>query len=143
LSYGRAAIVPLQNPASFPGAAPVYRAQVTVSSLTKLGAAPLGPGSTYAVRFRITNLGGGDISQAITLNPPQLDSTSTARSGSFSGSFFGGGSSPCGQAGLPPRRLTRGKSWTTCEPIGAAGRVTGVTWTGSVAAYINAPITWR
>jgi hypothetical protein len=146
LAVGQTATMPYQSPDSVSNAAPPFRAQVTVMSITKASLsdfkgvqldATQKAGTPYYVRFKITNVGNGDLG-----NPggaiSGVDNTGQdASSVTFLGSF-----PPC-DSKVPPKPFTHGKTWSACSVYLVPGGINAVRYNGFVTSYIESPVTWK
>jgi hypothetical protein len=146
LAVGQTATVPYKSPDSVSNAPPPYRLQVTVVSITKASFSDFKgiqldatekAGTPYYLRFKMTNVGSGDLG-----NPggaiSGVDNTGQdASSVTFLGSF-----PPCDYK-VPPKPFTHNKTWSTCSVYLAPGGITSVHYNGFVPSYIESPVTWR
>ena len=146
LAIGQSATVPYQSPDSVSNAPPPYKVKVTVTSLTKASFsdfkgiqldASQKAGTPYYLKFKMTNVGDGDLG-----NPggaiSGVDNTGQdATSVTFLGSF-----PPCDD-GPPPKPFTRNKTWSTCYVYLIPGGITSVHYNGFVQSYIESPVTWK
>lgn len=146
LAVGQTATVPFKSPDSLPNAAPKYKVQVTIVSITKASFSDFKgiqldatekAGTPYYLRFKITNVGNGDLG-----NPggaiAGVDNTGQdASSVTFLGSF-----PPCDDK-LLPKPFTRTKTWSTCYVYLVPGGITAAHYNGFVQSYIESPVTWK
>jgi hypothetical protein len=146
LAVGQTATLPYQSPDSVSNAPPPYRAQVTVISITKASISDFNgvqldatqkAGTPYYVRFKITNVGNGDLG-----NPggaiSGVDNTGQdASSVTFLGSF-----PPCDYK-VPPKPFTHNKTWSVCSVYLVPGGINAVRYNGFVTSYIESPVTWK
>jgi hypothetical protein len=149
LTIGQPALVPFQLQNSVPailrsitGVTKRYELRVTVLSVTRAPPAALrglpsdrGLGRMYYVRFKITNVGGGDPGDNVLYASPTLKSTAPVGA-------FGvlGRPEPC-EGTLAPKHFPPGKTWRSCASLSTSGAVTGAEYTGS-AGYVASPISW-
>jgi hypothetical protein len=146
LAIGQTATVPYKSPDSVSNGPPPYRVQVTVMSITKASLSDFKgiqldatekAGTPYYLRFKMTNIGSGDLG-----NPggaiSGVDNTGQdASSVTFLGSF-----PPCDYK-VPPKPFTHNKTWSTCSVYLVPGGITSVHYNGFVTSYIESPVTWR
>jgi hypothetical protein len=147
LKIGQTAIVPFQSPAQTSNAAPPYKLQVTVESITKASISDFKgiqldatekAGTPYYLRFKVTNIGTGDIGTNAEAAVSGLDNTGQeAESVTFIGTF-----PPCNDADAP-KPFTHGKTWSTCQVYLVPGGITGATYSGFVESYISSPVKWK
>jgi hypothetical protein len=147
LAVGETATVPFQNPDSLSQAAPPYKLRVTVVSITK---APFSDfngikldasekaGTPYYLRFKITNVGQGDLASMTGGAISGVDNTGQdASSVIFFGDF-----PPCENTAAP-KPFTHGKTWSTCYVYLVPGGITAAHYNGFVQSYIESPVTWK
>jgi hypothetical protein len=147
LAVGQTATVPFQSPNVVSNAAPPYKVQVTVASITKASFADFKgiqldasekAGTPYYVKFKITNVGNGDLGTNAEGAISGIDNTGQdATSVTFIGSF-----PPCDDT-TPPKPFTHGKTWSTCQVYLVPGGITGADYSGFVQTYIESPVTWK
>jgi hypothetical protein len=146
LAIGQTATVPFQKPGSSTNAPP-YRIQVTIESITKASRSDFNgiqldaaekAGTPYYVRFKITNIGDGDLGANAEAAVSGLDDSGSERTSvTFIGRF-----PPCNDTD-PPKPFTRGRTWSTCQVYLVPGGITGADYSGSVESYVESPVTWK
>jgi hypothetical protein len=147
LAVGQTARVPFRSPDSLSNAAPPYKLQVTVLSITRgsfsdfkgvqLDASEKA-GTPYYLRFKVTNVGNGDLGSNTGGAISGVDDTGQdASSVTFFGSF-----PPCDET-PPPKPFTRGKTWSSCYVYLVPGGIIGAHYNGFVDSYIESPVTWK
>jgi hypothetical protein len=147
LAVGETATVPFQNPDSLSHAAPPDKLRVTVVSITKASFSDFRgikldasekAGTPYYLRFKITNVGQGDLGSTTGGAISGVDNTGQdASSVIFFGDF-----PPCENT-VAPKPFTHGKTWSTCYVYLVPGGITGADYTGFVSNYIESPVRWK
>ncbi len=147
LSVGQTATVPFQSPSGSPSAPAPYKLQVTVESITKGSLSDFKgiqldatekASTPYYVRFKITNVGSGDVGSNAEAAISGVDNTGQdATSVTFIGSF-----PPCNDTDAP-KPFTHGKTWSTCQVYMVPGGITGADYNGFVERYLASPVTWK
>jgi hypothetical protein len=149
LTIGQPALVPFQVQNSVPamlrsitGVTKRYELRITVLSVTRAPRSALrglpsdrGLGRVYYVRFKITNVGGGDPGDDVLYASPTLESTAPV--GAFA---VLGRPEPC-EGTLPPKHFPLGKTWRSCASLSTSGAVTGAEYRVS-GGYVASPVTW-
>jgi hypothetical protein len=147
LKLGDTATVPFKSPASTSNGPPPYKLQVTVQSITKASMSDFKgiqldatekAGTPYYVRFKVTNVGDGDIGTNAEGAISGVDNTGQqAQSVTFIGTF-----PPCNDADQP-KPFTRGKTWSTCQVYLVPGGITAADYSGFVDSYLSSPVKWK
>jgi hypothetical protein len=147
LKLGDTATVPFKSPASTSNGPPPYKLQVTVQSITKASISDFKgiqldatekAGTPYYVRFKVMNVGDGDIGTYAEGAISGVDNTGQqAQSVTFIGTF-----PPCNDADQP-KPFTRGKTWSTCQVYLVPGAITGADYSGFVDSCLSSPVKWK
>jgi hypothetical protein len=147
LTVGQTATVPFKSPASTSNGPPPYELQVTVESIAKASFSDFKgiqldatekAGTPYYVRFKVTNVGGGDIGTNAEAAISGIDKTGQeAQSVTFIGTF-----PPCNDTDQP-KPFTHGKTWSTCQVYLVPGGITAADYSGFVDSYISSPVKWK
>jgi hypothetical protein len=147
LTIGQTATLPYQDPSSLSSGPAPYRLQVTVLSI-KQGSLSDFKGvqldatekatTPYYVRFKLTNVGSGDLKSGPLGAVSGVDNTGhSATSVTFIGDF-----PPCDDTS-PPKPFTKGKTWSNCQVFFVPGGIKKVAYSGFVQKYIESPVTWQ
>lgn len=146
LAVGQTATAPYKSPDSLSNGPPPYKLRVTVEAITHASFSDFKgvqldatekAGTPYYLKFKMTNVGSGDLG-----NPggaiSGVDNTGQdASSVTFLGSF-----PPCNDT-PPPKPFTHGKTWSTCYVYLVPGGLTSAHYNGFVQSYIGSPVTWK
>jgi hypothetical protein len=148
LPVGQTATVPFQDPGTISKTAPSYKLMVTVDSISKASLSDFKgieldanekASTPYYVRFKITNVGSGDLGTKAEAAIEGVDNTGEGQTSvTFIGDF-----PPCNDT-TPPKPFTHGKTWSTCQVYMVPGGITAAQYDGgSLDSYIEKPVTWK
>jgi hypothetical protein len=145
---GQTATVPFKSPGDASKGPDPFRLGVTVVSITKGSLADFKgiqldasqkASTPYYVRFKVTNIGQGDLGTNAEAALEGVDNTGQdQQSVTFIGSF-----PPCDDV-TAPKPFTHGKTWTTCQVFMVPGGIVGVDYNGGGdEKYLTSPVRWK
>lgn len=148
LTVGQTATVPFKNPGDASNGPDRFRLAVTVLSITKGSQSDFNgvqldatqkASTPYYVRFKVTNVGHGDLGTSIEAVLQGIDNTGQEQqSVTFIGTF-----PPCNDV-TPPKPFTHGKTWTSCQVFMVPGGIHAVAYQGGGDQnYLSAPVRWK